>query len=219
MQPLVLDEKTIEFINLLHRGGRHRFTQDLAGKPKTYWSLVTEPLRLPPNYHGAAIYFGINPTTVRVIDEDRKRYPHFSDAYIEQRVASKDRTIACINCLYREFDAKDLAPSHDAFIADVAKYKTMVLDHVNSLNPAPSVIIDSGGGYQCYWILDEPFMLRTPDDRDKAKDTQRRWVEMDKYADQNVKDIRRVFRIPGTTNYKEAYAPNFPTATLIQKDF
>lgn len=215
-----LDDNTQKFIDTLHRGGKHRFTQDLSGKySTTYWSKVSEPLCLPPDHHGAAIYFSINPTIVRVTDADRAKYPHFSDDYIERRVASKDATIACINCLFREYDGKDFAPSHETFAEDVEKYKAMALDHVSHLGPEPSVIVDSGGGYQCYWLLDKTAFIQTPDDRLNIKGLQRRWVEMDKRADQNVKDIRRIFRLPGTKNYKDVYAPGFPTVSLIKKDF
>jgi hypothetical protein len=217
--PIVLSEQTQQFIAALHRGGVHRFTQELSGKyPVTYWSKVNEPLRLPPNFEGAAIYFGINPTIVRVTDEDRTKYPRFGDAWIEKRVASKDRTIACINCLYREYDGKDFADNEEAFRSDIGKYKELAKAHVLSLSPAPSVVVDSGGGYQCYWMLDETFYLRSADDRTRAKDIQRRWVEMDKHADQQVKDIRRIFRIPGTINYKDVYAPHYPTVQLLKKD-
>jgi hypothetical protein len=34
-------------------------------------------------------------------------------------------------------------------------------------DPAPSIIVDSGGGWHAYWLLDEPFMLETDDDKQK----------------------------------------------------
>jgi len=108
---------------------------------------------------------------------------------------------------------------------DPTHYKALAAAHVDGLTPAPSVIVDSGGGYQCYWLLAETVVIRTHVDDHAAhvqrcaEDLQKRWVKMDARADQGVHDLRRILRIPGTYNHKKAYAPNFPRVSFVKKSF
>lgn len=219
---IVLDEQTKEFIALLHRGGTHRFTQRMGKYTESAWSRVDEVLRILPQDKGDAIYFGVNPTTIRITPEDQEKYAGKPSAYIEPRIASKEKTVACINCVYREYDAKDFtgaekkADKEAIFRTNPDHYRGLAFAHVRNLNPQPSVVVASGGGYNCYWLLDETFFIRTDEDRAFISDLQKRWVHMDKAADQGVCDLRRVFRIPGTINYKEIYAPHYPTVSFVK---
>jgi hypothetical protein len=254
-KPIVLSEQAQQFIEACHAGGTHRFTQELSQYPKSYWSRVDEPFRLPPNFKGAQIFFGVNPASVRVTDEDRKKEKMQGkpDSFIEQWVASKDRTIECVNFLYRDYDGKNFTRPTDAEvevqyqilrqdpahaktpdaglrrqahgIAEEVKFKTapdhyraIALAHVVKLDPQPSVAQASGGGYNCFWRLDKTFFIRNAQDLAYIKDVQKRWVHMDPAADQGVNDIRHIFRPAGTTNYKELYAPNYPTVAFIKCD-
>ena len=204
--------QTEQFISLLHRGGAHRFTQNLTGnKTITVWSRTDESLKLPPLTGDENIFYSVNPTTTRVTDADREKYRGKPDSYIESFVASKNKTIAALNCLYTEFDGKDetkptleaIEEAYQVLRADPAKakardkalrneatgkakaaeYKTdpkkylaMAAERVARLQPQPSVIVASGGGFQCFWLLDQPFMLATDADRARAIDAQKRWV-------------------------------------------
>jgi hypothetical protein len=80
------------------------------------------------------------------------------------------------------------------------------------------VIVDSGGGYHCYWLLVEPFMLTTDEARARADHVQKGWVTR-VGSDDGAKDLARVLRIPGTHNFKEAYAPNYPEVRFRRADF
>ena len=268
---------TDTFFSIIHPAGYHRFTQDLAADwPKSYWSRTDEPLRMPPTTGKEQIFVSINPICQRITDEDRAK-PKFSgkaDSWIEQRIASKNRTVAALTTLIRDYDAKDFTdPTKDEdeaayqqlranpekvkkiaadlkdgpnkakaiekalrneakgaaksakFKTNPAHYKALALAHVEALTPAPSVVVASGGGYNCYWLLDEPLAIRTHEHdyshhvTSYAADIQKRWVHMDARADQGVNDIRRIFRPVGTKNHKDAYAPNFPTVAFVKKDF
>ncbi len=71
----------------------------------------------------------------------------------------------------------------------------------------PSIIVDAGGAYQAYWVLDKLLLLETDRDRAEAKDLLRRlqgalhaaalargwWVDHDA-------DFARPLRLPGTRN-------------------
>lgn len=254
---------TETFFSIIHPAGYHRFTQDLAADwPKSYWSRTDEPLRMPPGTGKEQIFVSVNPICQRITADDLAN-PKFTGkaiSWIAERVASKNRTVAALTTLLRDYDAKDftdptpleIEAAYQALCADPknaqspekalrnqafgnaksakfktnpAHYKALALAHVEALTPVPSVIVASGGGYNCYWLLDEPLAIRT-DEHDPnnhitsyAADIQKRWVHMDARADQGVNDIRRIFRPVGTTNHKDAYAPNFPTVAFVKKDF
>ncbi len=254
---------TDKFFSILHPPGYHRFTQDLAADwPKSYWSRSDEPLRMPPATGKEQIFVSINPICQRITDADRTN-PKFSgkaESWIEQRIASKNRTVAALTALIRDYDAKDFTdPSQAEIIAqyellranpdktkstdaallneatgaaksakyktDPARYKALALAHVKTLTPQPSVIVASGGGFNCFWLLAEPFHIRSHEyDHSNhittyIADIQKRWVHMDARADQGVNDIRRILRPVGTINHKAAYAPNYPAVSFVKADF
>jgi len=126
------------------------------------------------------IYFGVHPSSVMKGSTE----------------GTKLDDICSINCLYAEFDAVNFDES-----------KSLIAAHIKELRPVPTYIIDSGGGYHCYWILEEPFTLDTPLKREIARELQRNWVYF-VGGSLEVHDLARILRIPGTTNYK--YDPPRP---------
>ncbi len=87
---------------------------------------------------------------------------------------------------------------------------------VESVFPKPSIAIHSGHGMQYYWLFKEPWTWELGDDEERAKaatfvsdwtDTLRdaakaRGVDVDA-----TKDLARIFRLPGTTNFKSDPVP------------
>ncbi|MBM3131214.1 MAG: DUF927 domain-containing protein [Chloroflexi bacterium] len=135
------------------------------------------------------VYFGVHPTRI-------------------PRGTAKRATIGdvvAINCLFADLDAKPGG-------------KENARAHVEQLQPAPSVIVDSGGGYHAYWLLRDPFIIASDADRERAKRAQAAWVKF-VGGDPGAKDLARVLRVPGGVNYKPEYAPNFPTVEIIAADF
>ncbi len=135
------------------------------------------------------IYFGVNPST-----EQRKPW---------QRATIP--TIAAINCLFGEVDAKHFTDGIQG-----------VRSHVNRLDPQPSVTVFSGGGLHCYWLLHAPFVLND-ENRDATKRLLYRWVDR-VGTDPASKDLCRVLRVPGTRNVKAAYGPDFPVVAFERCD-
>lgn len=136
------------------------------------------------------LYFGVHAT-------GKKKNAH-------ERATLED--VAAINCLFAEYDAKDF-DSKDAARA-----------YMLARPLAPSVIVDSGGGYHAYWLLAEPFALDDKTQRERARTAQANWVAF-VGGDPGAKDLARVLRVPGTLNQKEKYAPNFPAVRLIKADW
>jgi len=252
---IALNDDAQQLITLLHRGGNYSFFQRINGDDKcSYWRRYGKRIEFPvdviENYN---FFFGVNPATMKVTDEDRKKYPDIPADRIATFVGTKNSTIAALNCLYAEFDGKDYtfpadeeieqifqalrvqpskAAANDATLrleaqgmAKEAKYatnpehyKALALEHIQSLATQPSAVTDSGGGYQCYWIFADTFMLASDADRERAVSLQKRWV-MFVCGDPSVHDIRRILRVPGSRNHKKRYAPDYPVVDFIKKDF
>ncbi len=73
--------------------------------------------------------------------------------------------------------------------------------------PAPSYVVDSGGGRHCYWLFEEP----VPVDSEKRiewlecalKGLQLKWRAAEWEADPKVVDVARIMRVPGTRNWPD----------------
>lgn len=114
--------------------------------------------------------------------------------------------VAAVNCFYAEFDAKDWDGDKAAIFA-----------HLDTLPLYPSVIIDSGGGYHCYWLLEYTVTV-TDDNRDTLRTMQAAWVQL-VGGDDGSKDFARMLRVPGTLNVKPEYGPDFPTVTVAEANY
>ena len=132
----------------------------------------TQTIPNPPTVQ-EDIYFGVHPS--RVSKEPT------------QRTTIED--IQAVNALYADIDAKDYGS------------KTAAAEHIKQLDHKPSVIVDSGGGYHCYWLFEKPFVLDSLLKEEIAKSLQERWVTY-VGGDKAVHDLARILRLPGTLNYK-----------------
>lgn len=195
-----------QFGKLLHhlwRGGSWGYlwfvTQD--GKKHTKWFDSRIALRVATDKYVSKrmdqnIYFGIHPTNIfgtrstRSLKAPDPKKPN-------------NPPVVAVNCLFADFDTKDLG-SKDA-----------IMDHLADF-PTPNVIIDSGGGYHCYWLLGETMPI-TDDNREHVIEIQERWVDYIG-SDRAVKDLARVLRVPGTRNMKPDYAPDHPVVTVTRFD-
>ncbi len=102
-------------------------------------------------------------------------------------------------------------------------YMARAWAHIEALPQRPTAAWKSGGGYQCVWLLDETvYLFRTDGTRDLAQfermaALQKKWVAW-VGGDPAACDLRRIFRWPGSINFKPKYAPNFPTVDLLYCD-
>jgi AAA domain-containing protein len=176
-----MDDQTRALLDTLHRGGAYGFWWTSEGKASIWWH-TDKMTSLPTGRRN--IYVGVHP--VAAIPETNAR----GEAAASSAVRSQVACISAINCLFAEYDAKDFGNDKPACRAAIAE-----------LDPPPSAIVDSGGGYHCYWLLDKPFPLSTPDARARAVKIQAAWVRL-MGSDPASKDLARVLRVPGTKNYK-----------------
>ncbi|MBT3270698.1 DUF3987 domain-containing protein [Candidatus Poribacteria bacterium] len=176
------DGAATELLRYLHRGGTHFYVWELPSK-LAYWSRVGDSL---PSVPGARdLYFGVHPTARKGSATQRSRI----------------ETVSAVNCLFAESDARE-EDRRGQFLT-----KDAVLAHIATLPCPPSVVVDSGGGFQCYWLLEDTSAISTADSRRHIARVQALWVDA-VGGDSGSKDLARVLRLPGTLNRK--YDPPRP---------
>ncbi|MCC6366885.1 MAG: hypothetical protein IT165_25465 [Bryobacterales bacterium] len=87
------------------------------------------------------------------------------------------------------------------------------IDDALSLLPptlSPSILVSTGNGVHAWWLLKEPFVLDTEDDRKLAVSVLARWHTMLRlraatrgWAYDRLSDLARILRVPGTLNHKD----------------
>jgi hypothetical protein len=184
--------------------------------------------------HGGDMYVSVNPSfQIPPCNKSGNTNPKY--------IAKQVDYIGAVNVLMGEWDGKDYVEADEyapylvvlpesatkqerrtaiktakeaAFYADPDKYKARALAAIRALPYAPTIIIDSGGGYHCYWQLSGTVYL---DDNNRADvaDTQHGWVKMNG-ADPASSDISRFLRVVGTKNCKPGWNGNNPTVTIIE---
>lgn len=169
-----------QLIEHLMRGGTYGYYWRKKDKLREtlWWTTSGRRPPVPAGWETSEVYFGVNPTTQipPTNAAGEKVDPSLIRAQLEY--------LEVVNCLFAEFDAKDFGGS-----------KGNAAEHIKLLEPFPSVIVDSGGGYHCYWLLQTPVAPAA------ASNMQRRWVTYTQ-GDPRAKDLARVLRVPGTLNHK-----------------
>jgi hypothetical protein len=72
----------------------------------------------------------------------------------------KQEDIRDIVCLWADVDGKDFPDGKDAALKCIGEFPL-----------PPSIIVDSGHGYHCYWLLEEPIISITKEQRVQFKQT------------------------------------------------
>lgn len=74
------------------------------------------------------------------------------------------------------------------------------LNIIQAFNPEPTIIIHSGGGFHCYWVLSNP--IKVSDIGISVIESINKALSLKLGGDSGTQDISRVLRIPGTFNFK-----------------
>jgi len=92
--------------------------------------------------------------------------------------------------------------------------KSETLRAINAFVPPPTFVVDSGGGFHCYWLLQTPYYFHTAGHIEEFE-ARLRWIKMQLGAD-HCTDVTRMMRVPGTWNWK--YNPPRPCRFLGKMD-
>lgn len=101
-----------------------------------------------------------------------------------RRGGTAEDTVAVATVLWTDIDAKSM-PDTD---------KQEAWYRLSGFTPAPSIIVDSGGGYHGYWLLNQTIEWR------QAEAIMRAIAE--EVGGDHVYDAPRILRVPGTHNHK-----------------
>lgn len=188
----MIDSRFYELINHLWRGGKYAnfwTPDDGTGTKFTYWLTVGGDYTVPKMFGYWDSYFSVNPSNIRRSEHERT---HIID-------------VDMVNTLFVEFDCK----------TDEEKKET--LEKIANLTIQPACVVDSGGGYHCYFWLRDTYHLDTLDKRQRIADLQWAFVQW-MGGDSSVNDLARVLRIPGTLNRKARFGPNHASVCIVHWD-
>lgn len=126
-------------------------------------------------------------------------------------------TVSTIPGLWVDIDI--LGPGHSS--SELPPTAEDALRIIKVLPFEPSVIVHSGGGLHAYWLFKEPWVLASPEDRNKAQGLSNQFqLVLRQEATRNgwkldsTADLARVLRVPYTKNFK---VPDHSTDVVIQK--
>lgn len=141
------------------------------------------------------------------------------DVYVGVGLSDRDRGerqrvrpehVSGIVALWADVDFADDAHKKSNLPPDV----DAAAEVVAAMGPQASVIVHSGHGLQAWWLLDEPWIFESPEERARAAALANRWnLTMRVRAGErgwtidSTYDLSRVMRVPGTTNHKSDPVP------------
>ena len=79
---------------------------------------------------------------------------------------------------------------------------------IKQLQFPPTYITNTGGGVHLYWLFNTPWIFTSPDERAHAASLSRNWFRtivkpaFGEFEIDNVSDLARILRLPGTVNQK-----------------
>jgi putative DNA primase/helicase len=221
-------DKFFKLVKYLWRGGAYGtywYVSPDGGSKLTQWMETNDIQETHPGMGQWHQYFGVHP------------------AKQSGGLASRTTvaTIAAINAIYADFDAKDevlpdeyapflpgdyaeqKAPEQraavkaaqvQAMMLAIDQYMSRAKAKVDDCPRLPSVVVSTGGGFQCYWLLRETVAV-DDDNRADLETLQAEWVKAIG-ADPGARDLARVLRVPGSRNMKPHFGPDYPLVKIVE---
>jgi hypothetical protein len=122
----------------------------------------------------------------------------------------KSSDVAGIGALWADIDFAGPAHGDKPLPADDDDLQRLLRE----LPLPPSIVVDSGHGRHLYWLLHEPWLFSDPAEREHAAQVCHGWHEVVCHAGrrlgwsiENLGDLARILRLPGTVNRKLSDAP------------
>jgi hypothetical protein len=116
--------------------------------------------------------------------------------------------VGAVTCLWADLDIEHSA--HEK--ANLPKTEAEVRAILKRVGLKPSLVVRSGHGLQAYWLLSEPWVLDSVDERQAAARLAKRWSDTvracaiaEGFDADGVGDLARVMRVPGTFNRKQSH--------------
>lgn len=195
-KPSALDRRA--FLGALYQGCPDDFYLELrcihpeTGEVKTFWSKIGDKRRLTNNFKQADSLnhegFGL----------------YFAPCLRSESKGSAE-SAALVPALWLDVDT-DGDPTQC----------TRALERLQTFDPAPSFILNSGGGWHAYWLLDAPFYLTDEAARARIANVLRGLASALGGDPAYVKSVASVMRLPGSINTKPER--NGAIVTIVESD-
>ena len=124
-----------------------------------------------------------------------------------KRGASDDARV--VTTLYADIDTADGVHKTKPGEKLASKEEVLAMLQGGTVVPVPSILVDSGGGYHAYWLLDTPIQIGSAEDQKMAEDLLlglndriKAWHKSKGCTYARLGDLARVLRVPGTFNHK-----------------
>lgn len=134
------------------------------------------------------------------------------------RLHSKTRPAKGLSGLWADIDFAGGGHKKKNYPPDIEAARKLVAD----VPTPPTVINATGGGIHCYWAFHETWIFENDEQRQAAQALARRWhhlllgaCESRGWTMDNVSDLERVLRVPGTFNNKDPRNPKPVTVVEI----
>ena len=122
---------------------------------------------------------------------NREGYGIYFAPCLRNQQVGKTEHAAIATALWIDIDCDD----------DVAQ-RDKALAKLETFEPAPSIIVDSGGGWHGYWLLDEPYLLDSEEHKNHIKLILEGLFSALDGDEGYVKSVASVMRLPDSTNTK-----------------
>lgn len=183
-----------DFFSEIYRGCDEGYiTLTLLPERKTLWFKVKEL----DKFCESARKYGAKTNTFFGVGLRRKILAH--------NLRGRDSDIAVITALYADIDVKSGAHAQSALPDSTEK----AIEFLNSLPIQSSIIVNSGNGLHAYWLLEAPFEIQGAQDKEYITSIFKGWSKFVNanarergWKLDNVSDLARVLRVPGSVNYK-----------------
>lgn len=147
------------------------------------------------------VYYGVNLYRAGIENEKGK-----SGKTGTKRGGIED--IVALLCMWADLDCHVPGIHKDAALPPDKDAAMKILDKIGI---EPSLVIDSGYGIQALWMLNEPMIITTPEDRQAAAAICTRWgqtlLAVSKQHgftyDTGIHDLSRILRVPESKNMKQ----------------
>jgi hypothetical protein len=129
----------------------------------------------------------------------RKHELYFTVNRVAKRMTKKcgRKDIVCMPYLHLDLDPVEAEELKEG---GFERERARILALLDTMDPQPSVKVDTGGGYATYWALEEP--IRLDGSKEQYEDAKLYNLALElKYGGDNCHNIDRVMRLPGTVNW------------------
>jgi len=175
-----------EFLNALYKGSPDKFYLELrcihptTGEARSLWGRMGNNRELSSALKQAAAL-------------NREGFGVYFAPCLRKAKQGKADAAALVPALWIDVDCDG-----DAHLRDEE------LQKLRDFDPAPSFILDSGGGWHGYWLLDQPFQLQQDTDRQKIAGILRGLFSALGGDPEYVKTVAGIMRLPDSVNTKPA---------------